>query len=125
MKIVYNKIIPFGAYKIINLYGILFAKCEEDDIKQKDLNHEGTHTYQMDDFVLGLSWLRLIGGTIFYLWYGIEFVFRFFQYGFDWHTAYKNISFEREAFANQYDDTYLANRKRFAFVDYIVEEDEE
>ena len=119
MTIIENNIIPFGSCSIINIYGILFSKKKKENIKQRDLNHEGTHTEEMDDFVLGLSWLRLIGGTIFYLWYCIEFIFRFFQYGFDWHTAYKNISFEREAYANQDDDDYNDNRSRFAFLKYI------
>ena len=124
MKIIYNKIIPLGSCSMINIYGILFSKKKEENIKQRDLNHEGTHTLQMDDFVCGFSWLRLIGGTIFYLWYCIEFVIRLIQYQ-DWHTAYKNISFEREAYANQDDDDYNDSRKGCAFIEYIVEEDEE
>ena len=123
MKIVYNKIIPFSGYKAINLFGILFVRsgCTMDD---EDINHESIHTAQMEDFVFGCSWLRLIGAIFFYLWYVIEFLIRLIQYQ-DWHSAYRNISFEREAFANEDNLEYLDSRKGYAFVDYIIEEDEE
>jgi len=33
--------------------------------------------------------------------------------------SYKNIPFEREAYANHHDENYLKNRKRFAWIHYI------
>ena len=33
--------------------------------------------------------------------------------------SYKNIPFEREAYANHHDENYLKNRKRFAWIQYI------
>lgn len=37
------------------------------------------------------------------------------------HTAYRNISFEREAYACQYDMKYLRTRKHYATLKYIKE----
>ena len=34
-------------------------------------------------------------------------------------NAYRNISFEREAYANEEYIDYLENRKRFAWIKYI------
>ena len=117
MKIVYNSILPPSGYKAINIYGILFAR-NGANIDQETLNHEGTHTEQMDDFTAGQSWLRPIGGTIFYLWYGIEFLIRLIKYQ-NWHTAYRAISFEQEAYANEDNDDYNDTRSRFSWLDYL------
>lgn len=47
MKIIYNKVIPFGKdFYAINLFGILFAKGPCDEVT---LNHESIHTAQMKD----------------------------------------------------------------------------
>jgi hypothetical protein len=39
--IIRNKIIPFGNYIAINLFGIVFTKVELDKI---DINHENIHS---------------------------------------------------------------------------------
>ena len=39
--------------------------------------------------------------------------------GQDGETAYYNIPFEAEAYANDYEEGYLENRKRFAWIHYI------
>lgn len=55
----------------------------------------------------------------FFMWYGIEYVYRLIQYKFDGHKAYRNISFEREAYANEHDLDYLKKRKFYSFIKYI------
>ena len=103
MKIIRNKYIPFKGFRAINLFGILFVRgnARIDDIT---LNHEKIHTAQIKELL----------GVIFYIWYLIEWFIRL-PFG----NAYRNISFEREAYDNQYDLNYLKNRKRFDFVRYI------
>ena len=39
----------------------------------------------------------------------------------DTKLAYKNISFEREAYQNQNDLDYLSNRKHYSWIKYVVE----
>ena len=46
MKIVKTKWFPFGGYKAINLFGILFTKS---DLSETEINHEAIHTAQMKE----------------------------------------------------------------------------
>lgn len=104
MRIIYNNIIPLPGFKAINLFGVLFVRkgCTMNDT---DLNHEAIHTAQMKEM-----WY-----IFFYLWYLIEWAVRLFKKG----NAYRNISFEQEAYANQTWLKYLENRPRFAWFEYI------
>ena len=107
MRIIRNKYIPFPGYKCINLFGVLFVRGDAriDDIT---LNHEKIHTAQIKEL-----WY-----VFFYLWYVIEWFIRLFAFK-GTKFAYRNISFEREAYANQDDLSYLKGRKRFDFAKYI------
>jgi len=116
MNIISNSIIPFKGFLCINLFGTLFIreeyvyKLNDEEFKKKVLNHESIHTAQMKDFC---KWLP-IGGLIYYLIYILEWLFRvLFVYPFS-HKAYKTISFEREAYANEDNLQYLDTRKHFA-----------
>ena len=101
MKVIYNSIIPFPGYSCMNLFGILFAR-KNAKIDDATLNHESIHTAQMKEMLY----------IPFYLWYIIEWLIKLFGKG----NAYKNISFEREAYANQYNLDYLKTRKRYSWV---------
>lgn len=106
MRIIYNKIIPFGSkFTAINLFGIIFAKRECDGMT---LNHEKIHTAQMKELCY----------VLFYLLYVIEWIARLVIYG-NHMKAYRRISFEMEAYTNQNDREYLMKRKHFAFLRYI------
>lgn len=48
-----------------------------------------------------------------------EWLFRTALY-LDSYRAYQNISFEREAYANEKDMQYLAKRKTFGFLQYLT-----
>ncbi len=105
MKIIKNKIIPFGKnFYALNLFGVVFAKgtCE-----QVTINHESIHTVQMKE----------CGYLFFYVIYLIEWLIRIVQYG-GYTKGYYNISFEREAYANHYNLNYLHTRKRYGFTHY-------
>lgn len=104
MKIIRNNIIPFPGFKAINLFGILFVR-NNARINYITINHESIHTKQMKELLY----------IFFYLWYIIEWFIRLFMKG----NAYRNISFEREAYSCQYDDSYLKFRKPFAFLCYL------
>lgn len=107
MKIIRNKYIPFQGFRAINLFGVLFVRgnARIDDIT---LNHEKIHTAQMKEMLY----------VFFYLWYVIEWFIRLFAFK-GAKFAYRNISFEREAYQREGDLTYLSRRKMFAFVGYI------
>lgn len=108
MKVIYNKIIPVRGYKAINIFGVLFAR-EGAVLTEEDLNHERIHTAQMRETLF-------IG---FYLWYAMEWVIRLFLNGLDGHAAYRNVSFEREAYANESHMGYLPGRGFWSFVKYL------
>lgn len=103
MKIIRNNFIPFSGYKAMNLFGVLFVRgnARIDDIT---LNHEKIHTAQIKEMFY----------VFFYVWYVIEWLIRLPK-----GNAYRNISFEREAYTNGNNTNYLKTRKRFAFLKYI------
>lgn len=100
MKIIYNKILPVKGYAAINLFGIVFARKEFKPLGEITINHEKIHTAQMRE-------LLYIG---FYVCYLAEWFVRLFMKG----NAYRNISFEREAYNNDVNLSYLKRRKWFA-----------
>lgn len=108
MKVIYNKIIPFRGYKMINIFGVLFAR-EGAVLTEEDLHHERIHTAQMRETLY----------VFFYVWYAVEWVIRMFLCGFDWHKAYRSVSFEREAYANEGNKGYLAYRNIWNFLKYL------
>jgi hypothetical protein len=100
MKTIHNNYIPFRGFKAINLFGVCFVRRPHKMMPQ-DYNHEKIHTAQMKE-------LGYIG---FYILYFLEWLVRLFITP---STAYRNISFEREAYDNQYNYDYLKSRKRYA-----------
>lgn len=104
MKIIRNKFIPFPGYKAINLFGILFVRGNAT-IDDRTLRHESIHTSQMKEMLY----------VPFYLWYVVEWVVRLFMKG----NAYQNISFEREAYGNESNGSYLDSRRPFAWLEYL------
>jgi len=72
------------------------------------LNHETIHLKQQLE----------LGLLPFYFWYFLEYLIRLIQYK-NHYLAYLNISFEREAYANEREFEYLVNRKFWAFLKYM------
>ena len=72
---------------------------------QRVIRHESIHWKQQIEMLI----------IPFYLWYFIEWFIRLFMKG----NAYRNISFEREAYKNENDEKYLENRKFFAWTKYL------
>lgn len=108
MKIIRNPYIPFKGFKAFNFAGILLFVRGDAHLSEVDMNHENIHSAQWK----GLWYI----GTI--LLYCIEWIIRLFEYK-ELHAAYRNISLEREAYANQSNLTYLETRKRFSFIKYL------
>lgn len=72
------------------------------------INHEKIHLQQQKELLI----------ILFYLLYIIEGILRSIYY-FNSYKAYKNISFEREAYYNEKDLDYLNTRKPFSFIKYL------
>ena len=103
MKVIYDNIIPFRGFTAMNLFGIVLAQEEYKPPSKVTLNHEAIHTAQMKEMLY-------VG---FYLWYVIEWLVKLFIYG---KQAYRNISFEREAYAYEGYEGYLTIRKRYNWI---------
>lgn len=108
MKIIRNNLIPPPGFKAINILGFLFVR-KNAKLKESDITHESIHSAQIKE-------LAFIG---FYLWYLCEWIFRLCLNKFNTHTAYREISFEKEAYLNESNPQYLAQRKTFAFAKYL------
>lgn len=107
MLIINNKLLPLGKdYVAINLFGIIFAKAR---LTADGLRHEKIHTYQQVEMLF----------LAFYLWYVLEWLIRLIQYRKP-HQAYRNISFEREAYANQHISDYKNHRPHYAWIHYLL-----
>lgn len=107
MKIIYNKFLPFGSYKAINLFGVLFIKSGAV-IREKDLNHESIHSEQMKELLY----------ILFYVWYVIEWFIKFLCC-WNFKRAYRSVSFEQEAYNNQNNMNYLNSRNHYCWFSYI------
>ena len=61
----------------------------------------------------------------FYVWYGTEWVIRYFAWIFEKKPCdpndklYDRMGFEKEAYANDHDTKYLKNRKPSAWFKYL------
>lgn len=103
--------IPKG-YNGLTIYPFIFLKnveLKEDSIL---INHEKIHLRQQLELLIGP----------FYLFYFLEFLIRLIQYK-SWHKAYRNISFEREAYNNEFDFHYLDKRPFWSFLKYLRRDD--
>lgn len=107
MILIYKHIVPKG-YSGITLFPFVFLKSE--DLKHRDtiINHEKIHLRQQLELLV----------IPFYVFYMIEFFIRFIQHK-NWNLAYRNISFEQEAYCNEHDVSYLKHRRFWQFLKYI------
>lgn len=108
MKILYNKYFPPKDFAAINLLGIIIVRKDYGTLSKEEINHEVIHTRQMLEMLI----------VPFYLFYILEWFIRLIQYR-DRVEAYENISFEREAYTNMCNLSYLKERKLFAFIYYF------
>ncbi len=108
MKVFYSNILPFKGFRAINLFGIIFARKDLPKLTKEIINHETIHTRQMLELFI----------VLFYVWYLTEWLIKLVIYK-DSLKAYENISFEREAFANDENLHYLDGRRWFAFLRYL------
>ena len=72
------------------------------------INHEKIHLRQQAEMLI----------VFFYVWYVFEFLLRWIQFK-NRYQAYKNISFEREAYTNEKDLDYLKKRSFWGFTKYL------
>lgn len=99
--------VPKG-YVGITLFPFVFIKYEHLKFNKVFINHERIHLRQQLEFLI----------FPFFIWYGLEFLIRYMHHG-NWHAAYQNISFEREAYQHEGDLEYLKRRRFWSFLKYL------
>lgn len=131
-KIVYNNIIPFSGYQAMTIWPVIFARKRFQPLKEHVVNHESIHLRQQVEVGVTLLavmsllcltviswWWMIVAPFGYYALYALEYIIRLFAYGRG-HEAYRNISFEQEAFLNERNYNYLQERKAFAWVKYFT-----
>lgn len=133
MKIIYNKIIPFKGYLAMCVFPFIFVRKDARNLTVKDINHEKIHgMQQIETHIVALIlavllaavglfswWWVLVSPLVYFALYCLEYIARWICYGFDTREAYRNISFEQEAYLNENDLTYIKNRHLFASWKYL------
>lgn len=104
VKIIRSKILPFNGFTAINLLGVLFVRPGVY-LSNELMNHERIHSAQQREMLF----------VFFYMAYVVEWLVRLPMRG----NAYRNISFEREAYAHQRDLNYLHHRRHYAWRRYM------
>lgn len=104
--IIKSRILPFRGFTALNLFGVVIIRKDSwerlsPDDRARVLVHESIHTRQMRE-------LLYIG---FYAIYLLEWIFRII---FHTKTAYRGISFEREAYSHEREFKYLFTRRSYA-----------
>ena len=130
--IIYNNLIPLKGYTALTIWPLVFARKSEKPLKMHVERHERIHLRQQLEVILfsavatavlilafGLSlWWMLTSLGVYYAGYGLDYAIRRILYRSP-NEAYRNIACEQEAYLNEQDASYLANRRPFTWIRYI------
>lgn len=107
MILISKYIVPRG-YVGITIFPFMFLKYKALKDNLRLINHEKIHLRQQIELLV----------IPFFIIYGFEFLVRLCQYR-NWNMAYRNISFEREAYKNEWNLEYLKKRSFWNFIYYF------
>jgi hypothetical protein len=107
MVFVSKYIVPRG-FTGITLYPFIFLRHAKDKQDTVMIHHERIHLRQQLELLI----------FPFYVLYVLEWFLKLCYYR-SWMKAYRNLSFEREAYQNERNFEYLKKRKLFQFVRYF------
>ena len=120
-------------YNTITLAAWVCTKFKnKEEMPQSTRNHECTHARQWVECMLAsgvIIWALVLFANIstwwftlaflsFYILYVLEYFIKLIRYR-SFSKAYKNISFEREAYECEHDNNYLENGDYFEWIKYI------
>jgi hypothetical protein len=111
MILISKYIVPKG-YSGITLYPFVILRSTQLSENKELINHEKIHLKQQLELLI----------IPFFIWYSIEFLIRLIWLQ-HWNSAYRSISFEKEAYANEGHLAYLKTRKTWNFLKYIRTDD--
>jgi hypothetical protein len=105
--IVSKYLIPKG-FRGLTVFPLVFLKSADSKSNLVLLNHEKIHLRQQLELLI----------LPFFVWYFLEFLYLLIKYK-ERNSAYRNISFEREAYANEKDLHYIKQRSFWRFLKYL------
>ncbi|MBQ4802602.1 hypothetical protein J8L88_07005 [Aquimarina sp. MMG015] len=108
MPIVVNKYLIGRHFVGIALWPFIVVKNHHLKEDAVFINHEKIHLKQQLELLV----------LPFYFLYLVEYIVRLLQYK-NSREAYRNISFEREAYEMEAELSYLKNRKLWSFTKYL------
>lgn len=97
-----------NGYLGITIFPFMFLKTKGLKANAILVNHEKIHLRQQLELLI----------IPFCIIYAVEFLLRLVQHK-NWNVAYRNISFEREAYKNEKDLDYLKSRPLFNVFKYF------
>ncbi|MDC6351286.1 hypothetical protein PP178_06945 [Zeaxanthinibacter sp. PT1] len=95
-------------YVGLSLWPLIILKADALRADSVLINHEKIHLRQQRELLI----------IPFYLFYFTEWLIRLLYYR-NAYNAYKNLSFEKEAYHNETNLDYLKTRKPFTFIKYL------
>lgn len=104
-RVIVTRFAPKGL--VLNLFGFYLTR-DDSWVTPRIINHERIHDAQQRELLY----------IPFYLLYLLEYLFRLIQYR-NHDRAYRNISYEREAYANDSNPDYLKTRPHFSSLHYL------
>lgn len=108
MLFLYSKYLVPKGFRGMALFPFVFVKFKKDKENLIFINHERIHLRQQLEMLV----------FPFFIWYFLEYLVRLMQYK-NRNLAYKNISFEREAYANEQNLNYLKQKSLWRFLKYV------
>ncbi|MCF8714010.1 hypothetical protein JM658_04145 [Joostella atrarenae] len=107
MILIFKYIFP-KRYVGLTLWPIIILK--ENNLRQDEvlINHERIHLKQQLELLI----------IPFYIWYTFEWIIGIIKFR-NFNEAYRNISFEKEAYQNERNLNYLNKRSIWGFLHYL------
>jgi len=106
--IIFSKYLFHSSFNALAVWPFIFLKNKNliyDDVL---INHERIHLQQQKEML----WL------LFFVWYFLEFFIKLIIYKQP-IEAYRNLSFEREAYKYEMDFNYIKKRKYWNFINFL------
>ena len=100
-------LIPKG-FSGLTIFPFVIVSAKVDLSDKVLMNHERIHLKQQLELAI----------LPFFIWYFVEYLIRLIQFR-NRRKAYRNISFEREAYANEGNMEYLEKRIFWSFFKYL------
>lgn len=107
MFIVKSRFLTPKGFCALTIFPFIIVRDEIVKDNEIIINHEKIHIQQQMELLF----------FIFFIWYFIEFTILLFKYK-NVKYAYRNIVFEKEAYANEKVFVYLSRRKKLSFLRY-------